>query len=101
VGDLSQPPGALTPYVTMLNAFVQRRLTPLEFETLYLALFKNDDRLEPGAAFERLDRLFGVVDEYVSEPALRERVGGLGDEDLMAEARDTLATIERLEGTDS
>ena len=61
------------PYIDLIREFVDRRIDADEFETRYLALFKQETgRFADHDLFETLDELFADVDEYVSDPALRD-----------------------------
>lgn len=77
----------LSEYLTLMDAFVLRRMSAGEFETKYLALFKNENRHFGSPIFEVLDKLFGDVDAYVSDPALR-RSEDLGEEELLECCKD-------------
>ena len=83
-------------YLLLLKVFVQGEIDALEFEVIFLRLYKNDPEMWPPEVFEVLESLFGAVDEYCSDPHLREEVGGLGDEDLRAAAVNALANLERV-----
>ncbi|MGH2700760.1 MAG: colicin immunity domain-containing protein [Actinomycetota bacterium] len=54
-----------------MEAFVQDRLRPSEFESLYLRLFKNDPTMWPQEVFDILNGLFTDVDAYTPDPSLR------------------------------
>lgn len=56
-----------------MRAFAERRLEAEEFESVYLALFKNDPTMWPQEVFDVLNRLFTDVDAYSPDPALRGR----------------------------
>ncbi|MEV4101031.1 colicin immunity domain-containing protein [Nonomuraea sp. NPDC049649] len=83
-------------YFLLLKVFVQGEIDALEFEVIFLRLYKNDPEMWPPEVFEILESLFGVVDEYCSDPHLREEAGGLSDEDLRAAAVSALANLERV-----
>jgi len=80
----------------LLEVFMQERIDALEFEVIFLRLYKNDPEPWPPEVFEILESLFGAVDEYCSDPHLREEVGGLGNEDLRAAAVSALANLDRV-----
>ena len=63
---------ALVPYWALIEAFVQGRLRPAEFESIYLGLYLNDPTMWSQDLFDILDRLFGVVEDYYADPSLRE-----------------------------
>lgn len=83
-------------YLLLLKVFVQGEIDALEFEVIFLRLYKNDPEMWPPEVFEILESLFGAVDEYCSDPHLREEAGGLSDEDLRAAAVSALANLERV-----
>jgi hypothetical protein len=83
-------------YLLLLEVFSQERIDAPEFEVIFLRLYKNDPELWPPEIFEILESLFGAVDEYCSDPHLREEIGGLSDEELRAAAVSALADLERV-----
>lgn len=88
----------LVPYVVLLRAFVERRLSGLEFESLFLGLFKNDQMVRPEEIYEVLDALFADVDSFCSDPELRAEVGGLDEDQLrrrVGTALDRLGVLGR------
>ncbi|MFI9561461.1 colicin immunity domain-containing protein [Nonomuraea endophytica] len=87
---------SLHAYLLLLEAFVQERIGAPEFEVIFLRLYKNDPELWSPGVFEILESLFGAVDEYCSDPHLREETGGLSDEDLRAAAVSALENLERV-----
>ena len=46
-----------------------------------------------GEEFDILDELFANVDDYVSDPTLRDSTGGLSGEELRTRARDAYARL--------
>ena len=66
-----------------------------EFEVVFLRLYKADPTAWPADVFDVLDRFFGDVDAFCSDPALRDEVHGIDEEELRRSAQ---ATLERLEG---
>ncbi len=84
-------------YAALISNFVNGRISAHEFETAYLSLFKNDKDQVPGSAFDILDGLFFYVDEYVADPELRNRAGGLDDEELRARAREAYRKLYQTE----
>ena len=83
-------------YLLLLKLFVQERIDTREFEAIFLRLYKNDPEPWSPEVFEILESFFGAVDEYCSDPYLREEVGGLSDEDLRAAAVSALGNLERV-----
>jgi hypothetical protein len=80
-------------YRELLHRFVIGDISADEFETDYLARFKDDANQVMGEEFDILDELFTDVDNYVSDPALRESTGGISGEELRARARDAYAHL--------
>jgi hypothetical protein len=74
-------------YQEIIRRFVSGENSAEKFETEYLKKFKYDEAQVPSEEFQVLDSLFADVDDYVSDPELREQVGGLDDEELRARAR--------------
>ena len=46
-----------------------------------------------GEEFDILDELFADVDDYVSDPTLKESTGGISGEELRARARDAYTRL--------
>lgn len=88
----------ILPYVILLSAFTERRITAREFEQLYMAIFKNDPNEWESPVFGVLDSLFGDVDEYCSDPVLRAEVGGIDDEELRVSAEAALVRLGAIDG---
>lgn len=74
-------------YKEMIRRFVLGEATADEFETAYLRKFKHDSSQVPGPEFEILDGLFADVDDYVADPELLDRAGGLSGDELRTRAR--------------
>ena len=71
-------------YKQLISGFINREISAPEFESRYLAMFKNDKNKVGGEKFNVLDRLFADVDAYEADPELRKQVyGGIGDEELL------------------
>jgi hypothetical protein len=80
-------------YRDLIHRFVVGDISADEFEMDYLARFKDDPHQVTGEKFDTLDELFADVDEYVSDPTLRETTGGISGEELRARARDASARL--------
>lgn len=74
-------------YEPIIRQFVDGQLSAQNFESAFLTHFTNDRHQVIGEEFDVLDGLFADVDEYVSEPELRETVGGIDADELRARAR--------------
>jgi hypothetical protein len=83
----------LETYRDLIRRFVIGDTSADEFETDYLARFKDDPNQVIGEEFDILDGLFADVDDYVSDPTLRESTGGISGEELRARARDAYARL--------
>ena len=84
----------LAPYWALIEAFVEGRLRATEFESIYLDLFLNDPTMWSEDLFDILDRLFGDVDAYCSDPSLRD-ADDLDDEQLKSCAQRALDELKK------
>jgi hypothetical protein len=80
-------------YRDLIHRFVIGDISADEFETDYLARFKDDPNQVVGDEFDILDELFADVDDYVSDPTLRGSTGGISGEELRARARDAYGRL--------
>src|SRR5689334_18216648 len=80
-------------YRDLIHRFVIGDISADEFEADYLTRFKDDPNQVIGEEFDILDELFADVDDYVGDPTLRERTGGISGEELKARARDAYARL--------
>jgi hypothetical protein len=83
----------LEQYRDLIRRFVIGDISADRFEMDYLARFKDDPHQVIGEEFDILDELFADVDDYVSDPTLRESAGGISGEELRARARDAYARL--------
>jgi hypothetical protein len=83
----------LVQYVILIRAFLEGRLTGQEFQMLYFAVFKSDNKHRPPEIFDILDGLFADIDDYCSDDAVRQRVGGIDEEELRARTRTAEARL--------
>lgn len=70
---------SIADYKTLIHDFVEKNIDVTHFEHEYLRMFKNQQGFLPEPTFEILDRLFGDVDAFCSDPAL------LGNDNLNEE----------------
>lgn len=84
-------------FVDLLPRFAQHEMTAPQFEGEYLKRFKADTSQTTDSEFEILDEVFAHVDEYVSNPELRQRAGGLDDEQLRARVQRNLQRLLSLQ----
>lgn len=80
-------PTDLIQYIVLMRAFLESRLAAPEFQLLYFALFKNDDRNRPQRVFDILDRLFADVDDYCYDDQLIQSAGGTNESQLREQVR--------------
>ena len=80
-------------YRDLIRRFVIGDISADEFEAEYLTRFKDDPNQVIGEEFDILDELFADVDDYVSDPTLRESTGGISGEELRARARDAYSRL--------
>jgi len=83
----------LETYRDLIRCFVIGDISADEFETDYLARFKDDPNQVTGEEFNILDELFADVEDYSQRSTLRQSTGGIGDEELRARARDAYARL--------
>jgi len=69
-------PSDLAPYVILVRAFVEGRLTATEFDNLYLATFKRDPIRRRYEVFRVLDLLFADIDAYHPKAKVRKQTEG-------------------------
>lgn len=80
-------------YQDLIRSFVTGERSADEFEVHFLARFKNDPNQVTGREFDILDELFADVDDYVSDPSLRAKTGGLDGDELQRRARDAYTRL--------
>ncbi|WP_292981723.1 colicin immunity domain-containing protein [Mycobacterium sp.] len=85
--------GKIDKYRDLISDFVSGRLPAHSFESQYLRVFKNDTDRAPRREFQVLENLFFAIDDYVADPELREKVGGLDDDQLRAVAQDAYTQL--------
>lgn len=59
------------PYLVLIEAFLEGRLTASHFETTFLHMFTNDQLMSRSREFEILNELFYSVDAYCADPLVR------------------------------
>ena len=60
-----------TRYLSLLKRFLSEELSAEEFQAAYLDMFKHENEQFESTTFLVLDALFGDVDSFVSDPAMR------------------------------
>src|SRR5579859_7723381 len=58
-------------YRFLIQSFLDKRLTALEFERQFLRLFKDEPDPLASEAYEILNKLFSDVDAFCANPSLR------------------------------
>jgi hypothetical protein len=89
--------GSIDSYLIISRALVENRLTPQEFETVFLSVFRGEGDLFPTEVTEALHSLFTAVDIYYPDPDIRES-DGLDDAGLIAAAEMFLRAVEGRNG---
>ena len=82
---LERYPDSVRPYVVLANAYLDGRLSPIEFEATYFALFKRDGTDWEPQLFAVLNDLFLDLDRYEPDPLVRERITDFIDESELVE----------------
>ena len=62
----------LTPYIDLVQFFLDERMSAPEFKRSYLKMFKEDNTTEPHNQFNVLNEIFTDADSFYPEPALRD-----------------------------
>lgn len=86
------PQHTLSDYVQLIDSFVHGGISALEFERVYLQMYKEDPTIRPESEYEILDRLFSDVDAFCADSGLRS-IDDLDEEQLRAEARTALGRL--------
>lgn len=83
----------LRQYSELIAAFIQKKISADDFETEYIRTFTNDKIQVPGSEFIILEKLFFDVDDYVSDPMLRDSPEDLSGEQLRERAAATYSKL--------
>jgi hypothetical protein len=92
-GDNTATERMVAKYRDLIANFVGGGMSAQNFESAYLQVFKTDRDQVPGREFDVLEKLFFAIDDYVADPALREKVGGLNDDELRARVEETYTLL--------
>jgi uncharacterized membrane protein YheB (UPF0754 family) len=87
------------PYETLTNSFVQGQISATKFETEYLKLFEYDKTDFTEEEYKILNRLFWAVENFCSQPELRDE-GDLDENQLREAAKVALQALKSLEATE-
>lgn len=82
-------------YIELISRFVSGDLTILQFEKLYLEMFKNETIIFGGEIYETLNNLFLDIDQYCGIPDLWEE-GDLNDGQLLESAKKSLMKLQQI-----
>ncbi len=82
----------LSPYIHLIESFVENKIDANEFERSYLLMFKNDTNSWTEAEYENLNHLFGEVDAFCADPELRGE-SDIDEDQLRETAKMTLAML--------
>ena len=85
----------LLEYLALMKSFHVGEITPVQFEGMYLALFKADQRLFPEEVFDVLNRLISDVDAFVADPEIRGQ-DDLDEQQLLACSREAYSRLMEL-----
>jgi hypothetical protein len=88
-------PPDLAPYIVLLVAVTEGRLSPADFATVYVTLFKKDDLRRSHAIYEVLNEVFGAAESHYVD-AQPEQPWEVGDDELQQVATDGLSKLQRL-----
>ncbi|WP_237165540.1 colicin immunity domain-containing protein [Mycolicibacterium obuense] len=86
----------ITPYVDLIDRFLQGSVSAPDFQLTYLRMVKNERRILGGRVFPVLQELFEDADRYVADSRLRTGAEDLDDDGLMscaARARSALRDL--------
>jgi hypothetical protein len=89
--ERSELAGYIAPLRHLLVAFAQGAITGVLFESEFFRIYQTLEGIPSPAVFEVIERYFGDVDDYVSDPNLREGPGDLTTDELRAR---TVALLE-------
>lgn len=82
----------LTPYIKLIQSFLDGQISALTFERVYLEMFKNDWTAWAEEEYEVLNDLFIDIDAFCADPELRDPED-LDEEQLRQRAK---TAIEKL-----
>lgn len=86
----------LQPYIELIDSFVHGQMTDKVFERSYLDLFTGDDTISNDVDFDVLNDLFYEVEEYCTDPSLRDD-GDMDEEQLRQKGAETLVKLKELQ----
>lgn len=87
----------LKDYADLINEYLSDKISILQFEQKYLAMFKDDQILWTGEEFSVLNGLFSDLDAFCYDPAIRSSED-LDEMQLRNSAEIALEELRRLLG---
>jgi hypothetical protein len=87
-------PAYATPYRTMMERFLDGRLSASDFETSYLRMFKDDQTDWPEPVYQALNEVFLDLDAYCPDPDIRDEFG-IDEAELRVRVERSLAALRR------
>lgn len=85
----------LIKYIELILSFLHGRISPLDFEQAYLALYLNDETEWSEPEFAVLDELFGAVDAFCADAKLRDK-NDLDEDELRLACKIALGRLKVL-----
>ena len=86
---------ALNKYLDLLRSFACGGMGVSSFEKEYLTTFKNEETLFGGKVYDILNELFGDIDQYCADPAIRDD-DDIDEKELLKRVMVALAQLESL-----
>jgi hypothetical protein len=88
---------SLPVYIDLITSFVEKKITPAQFEKKYLQLFKYDESRSE-EIYEILNPLFWAVEDFCPYPELREK-GDIDEDRLLESAITTLDNLKKIDSS--
>ena len=85
----------LSDYISLIDGFVHHRVSVSDFESRFLAVFKNDTTLCSEEVFSILNELFIATDSYCGDESIRSE-DDITEDELRDRARDSLDMLRSL-----
>ncbi|CAM3783097.1 colicin immunity domain-containing protein [Smaragdicoccus niigatensis] len=83
----------LANYEPILRRFIRHEISGQEFETDFLSQWRGHRRQPGSPELDIINEIFYDVDEYVDDPDLRERAGGMDTATLRTKVRDAYLAL--------
>lgn len=85
----------LEKYRLLLTAFVERRLSGIEFESIFFPLFQNDPTIWSETTYELMQSIFIATEDFTPD-AYRIPDGAPGDDELRSTFAGLLSRLQSL-----